>query len=194
MLAFRTLEFDRIVDAVAGLALTPLGTGRLEDGQAGHRVARRGGAAARHQRDGALRRAEPRFPAARRAGTASSRWPRWRSTDARSSRCSCGCSRTSWTRWSGRAPCIQAARLVPDPRTRRQPAGRFKAEVAAVRDAIDVTGEVLDDASPALPRIRDDCGSSGRSCAPRSNSSRAARTRRSTCRTRWSPSGTAASC
>ena len=103
MFATKSLEFDRIVDAVAGLSLTPLGRVRAR-GSSRRPIRRTSRRARGDQRDGArsssdtrsfLLRAGTRLPDARRART---------SKAARSSRWRCARSPTSSTRSSSRAP------------------------------------------------------------------------------------------
>jgi DNA mismatch repair protein MutS2 len=155
MLAFRTLEFDRIVADVAGLSLTPLGRARLDEARPATEM--RDVAALQHGTTETVRFFEqnPAFPL--RAGpglteSLASLGIAGRPLDPLSLRTlaefvdSVERSRAGILAAKGTYPLLTA--IVG------QLAG-FRAEVTAVREAIDVSGEVLDNASPALRGIRD---------------------------------------
>jgi DNA mismatch repair protein MutS2 len=154
-LALRTLEFDRVVDVVAGLALTPLGAAslsRLEPSTDPRAVADALNATTETT---TYLEQQPLFPL--RAGTGLDEAldvlplpghflePLPLRTVAEfldSVEQACGAVRTV----SAAFPIL--GRLVAR-------AASFADEVAAVRRAIDPTGDVLDRASPALAQIRD---------------------------------------
>ena len=155
MFAFRTLEFDRIVADVAGLSLTPLGRARLEVAKPATDL--RDVAALQHGTSETVRFFEqnPAFPL--RAGqglveSLASLGIEGRPLDPLSLRTlaefvdSVERSRAGIQAAKGSFPLLNA--IVSQ-------LASFKAEVSAVRDAIDVSGEVLDNASPALRGIRD---------------------------------------
>ena len=156
MFATRTLEFDRIVADVAALSLTPLGRVRLEAVKPVGRSAGGRDRAAGDQRDGAVLRAEPRVPAARRPGPdRGARGSGHRGPAARAARAA-DAGRVH--RLGGALPRGHpGARRATSPSSRPSSAAspRSRDEIAAVRDAIDVSGEVLDEASPALRSIRE---------------------------------------
>jgi len=155
MFATRTLEFDRIVADVAALSLTPIGRARLEAMQPSPDP--REVASAQQATSETVRFFEhnPAFPlragqglTAALAGLAIEGRP----LDPLALRTlaefvdSVERSRAGILAAAGDFPILTEA------------VGRiasFKQEIAAVRDAIDVSGEVLDVASPALRGIRD---------------------------------------
>ena len=150
--ALRALEFDRIVEAVRGFALTPMGDERLarlapstDPQQVAQLLAATTETVALSRRDTALfplralerSAADPR--GARRRG------PRARSAAAARAR------RRSSTRSTRRAPPSAARRhrfrcSTPPAAARR----RSRARSAQTRDKIDPSGEVVDHASPEL--------------------------------------------
>ena len=114
----------------------------------------------------------------------------------RSSRCSCGCSPTSSIRSIRRARASARRRRRDFPILRDLVAHvtAFKDEVDAVRQAIDPGGEVLDQASPELKRIRNELRQKRQKLRGTLEQFTRGVGRRNTCRTRSSPSATAASC
>ena len=193
----RALEFDRIVEAVRGFALTPMGDERLARLAAVDRSATGRAAARRDDRDGTLPRQARRCSRCARRAT---------------------CRRSS-TRSPSRGGALEALRLLAladvsrfgrrDARRRsaaspasfpllEQASGRRR--VVQGRDRADArqdrsVGRRRRPREPgAASSSASGCASSGRGCAARSSRICAARTRRSTCRIRSSPSGTAATC
>ena len=156
MLATRTLEFDRIVDAVTALALTPLGSVSLSELEPSTDPKVVVAAQAATARPSNLSSAILSF-----RSVLATRFPmrsmRSKSLAGRSSRCSCGWWRTSWTRSIRRAPASAAPATTSRSCASWSRRSRHsRSEVAAVRDAIDPGGEVLDGASPELKRIRNE--------------------------------------
>ena len=99
----------------------------------------------------------PAVSAARRRGACPRRSTRSRCRAGRSNRCSCACSPTSSIRSINRARASgRAGAEFPILRELVANVTAFKAEVEAVRQAIDPGGEVLDQASPELKRIRNE--------------------------------------
>ena len=161
MLAFRTLEFDRIVaDCRRVLSLTPLGRARL------WRVAKPA-TELRKSTLPALQHGTSETVAVFRAEPRSSRFAR-RARGLVESLASLGIEgrplKPLFAADFGRVRGLGGAVARRHPgregfvsateRNRSQLAS-FKAEVGAVREAIDVSGEVLDNAGPALRGIRD---------------------------------------
>ena len=151
----RTLEFDRVIDALASFALTPVGKARMlaEQPQVDRAVVAQALAATsetvRYVEQHAI------FPLRAGAGLESaleSLPVEGRPLEALQLRiladfvASIADAQTAVNRAPGAYPILQklVARLAP-----------FADEVAAVRRAIDVNGEVLDDASPRLASIRE---------------------------------------
>ena len=153
----RALEFDRIVETVRSFALTPMGDERLAAAGAVHRSADRWRSCwpRRPKRTKYLAAQQP-VPAARvgRAAADSRRAGR-RRTRARTAAAAGAGRRFSirWTRPRGDPP--RAG--VVSARSKRQPAAprRSRREIAQVREKIDPSGDVVDDASPELKHIRD---------------------------------------
>ena len=121
--ALRALEFDRIVEAVTGFALTPMGAERLSQPAAVDRRAAGGAVAGGDHRDRAVHRRARRLPAARVERAAADPGRRWRSKDARSRRC--GCWRCDVSRFDRRRPRRHPprARIVSAARRRDQRRG-----------------------------------------------------------------------
>ena len=155
MLALRTLEFDRIVEVVAGLALTPLGADRLAE-LTPHRDPRTVAATINATSEtAAYLESNALFPLRAGAGLDEALvalqiegqilepLPLRNVADFLDSVAQAKASIHGAT---GSFPILSeiASR-----------AANFKGEVAAVRDAIDPSGDVLDQASPALRSIRD---------------------------------------
>ncbi|MEP7118963.1 MAG: endonuclease MutS2 [Acidobacteriota bacterium] len=151
----RTLEFDRIIEALASFALTPVGRVRMrsEQPQTDREVVAQALAATSET----VRYIELHsvFPLRAGAGleAALEALPvEGRPLEALQLRiladfvASIGDAQTAVTRAPGAYPILHklVGRLAP-----------FTEEVAAVRRAVDVNGEVLDDASPALASIRE---------------------------------------
>ena len=150
--ALRALEFDRIVEAVRGFALTPMGDERLARLAAVDRSAE-GRAAAGG--DDARRRATSRrtalFPL--RASRDLPQILDALAVEGPRARSRCGCWR--WRRFSSRstrrAPRIRrVAGLVSAARAASGGAASFKGEIAQTREKIDPSGDVVDHASPEL--------------------------------------------
>ena len=155
MFAVRTLEFDRIVADVAGLSLTPLGRARLEVAKPATEL--RDVVALQHGTSETVTFFEQNSAFPLRAGpglveSLASLGIEGRPLDPLSLRTlaefvdSVERSRAGIQAAKGSFPLLNA--IVSQ-------LASFKAEVTAVRDAIDVSGEVLDNASPALRGIRD---------------------------------------
>jgi DNA mismatch repair protein MutS2 len=155
MLALRTLEFDRIVEVVAGLALTPLGADRLAE-LTPHSDPRMVAAAINATSEtAAYLESNALFPLRAGAGLDEALvalqiegqplepLPLRNVADFLDSVAQ---ARASIHGATGSFPILSeiASR-----------AANFKGEVAAVRHAIDPSGDVLDQASPALRSIRD---------------------------------------
>ena len=158
MLATRTLEFDRIVDAVTALALTPLGSAALSSSS--RRAIRRSSSSLQAATTETVKFLErhPLFPLRAGEGLArGARRARRARPAARAARSS-GCSPTSSTRSIVAAPAFAPRRRrLPHPaRARRRTSPPSRAKSQAVRQAIDPGGEVLDSASPELKRIRNE--------------------------------------
>ena len=151
----RALEFDRIVEAVRGFALTPMGDERLARLAAVDRSAEGRAAAGGDDRDGrAIIDAERRASAARVGRPAAdSRRARRRGPGARSD---CGCWRSPAFLES-----VDETRAAHPPRRRHRSrcstrrargAASFKGEIAQTREKIDPSGEVR---RPREPRAED---------------------------------------
>src|SRR5687767_8372105 len=156
MLALRTLEFDRIVDAVTGLALTPLGSAALADLEPSTDPKIVVSLQAATTETVTFLDRHPLFPL--RAGESlpealDALDVQGRPLEPLQLRLladfvdSVDQSRASVGRAGDDFPILRA--LVAN-------VTAFKAEVEAVRRAIDPGGEVLDDASPELKRIRNE--------------------------------------
>src|SRR5262245_4198198 len=155
-LALRTLEFDRIVDVVSGLALTPLGADALHalepatDPKAVAAALNATSETTAYLESNALfpLRAgsglEEALDALQVAGQSLDPLPLRSGDDFLHSR---ELARNAVRQAAGLFPILD--RIVAR-------AASFKNEIAAVRHAIDPGGEVLDHASPLLRRIRDD--------------------------------------
>ena len=156
MLALRTLEFDRIVDAVTALALTPLGTAALSELEPSTDPKAVVAMQAATSETVTFLERHPRFPL--RAGDSL--------PDALEGLAIVGRpleplhlrmvadfvdsvdqTRASVMRAGGSFPILSA--LVAK-------VAAFRDEVAAVRHAIDPGGDVLDEASPELKRLRNE--------------------------------------
>ncbi len=169
----RTLEFDRIVDVVASLALTPLGGLRspgLEPFTEPRAVADALNATTETT---AYFERNALFPL--RAGTGLDEALEVLGSSAIcSTRCRCASSRTFSIRWIRR---VRPFAMPPDefPILARvvQAAANFSREVAAVRHAIEPSGDVLDRAERRSARFAISCGQSGNACDRRSISSSA---------------------
>jgi DNA mismatch repair protein MutS2 len=155
MLALRTLEFDRIVDVVTGLALTPLGAGalaRLEPHTEPRDVADALNAttetAAYLERNALfpLRAGSGLDEALEVIGVAGQILEPLSLRVVADFLDSVDQARIAVRHATGEFPIL--ARVV-------SATASFANEVAAVRQAIDPSGEVLDRASPALAQIRD---------------------------------------
>jgi DNA mismatch repair protein MutS2 len=155
-LALRTLEFDRIVDVVAGLAITPLGAEALRglepatDPKAVAAALNATGETTAYLESNALfpLRAgsglEDALQALQMAGQILDPLPLRSVADFLDS---VELARNAVRQAAGLFPILD--RIVAH-------AASFKNEIAAVRHAIDPGGEVLDQASPLLRRVRDD--------------------------------------
>ena len=151
----RALEFDRIVEMVRGFALTPMGDERLA------RLAPSGDATKVAQWLAATTEttkylaANALFPL-----RASSELPQvlaalaveGRALEPARLRRAGGVSRFSGRGESRNPP---RAGILRSPRGRGGPAASFKTETTEVREKIDPSGEVVDDASPELRHIRE---------------------------------------
>ena len=155
MLALRTLEFDRIVEVITQLALTPLGADALAALEPDVDAARVADALAATTETTRYFATNPLFPL--RAGSGidealDALGVEGRPLDPLPLRQvadlldSIDQSRTAVRQATGAFPIL--TRVVSR-------AANFKNEVAAVRHAIDPSGEVLDHASPELRTIRD---------------------------------------
>jgi len=151
----RALEFDRIVDAVAGFALTPMGAARLAKLQPSTdaaQVAQLLAATSEAARFGAAHglfplRASGDLPAILSSLAVEGRaLEPLRLLALASFLDSIDESRAAIRRAPGAFPLLEAASA---------PAASFKGECAQVRDKIDPSGDVVDDASPQLKMIRD---------------------------------------
>ena len=151
----RALEFDRIVEMVRGFALTPMGDerlARLAPSSDPQQVAR--WLAATTETAKYLGREQPvsaarvgrAAPDARRAGRR-----RTRARTATAARAG-GVSRFGG-RGEGRHPA--GAGIVPASRGGDRRRGVVQRETAQVRDKIDPSGDVVDDASPELKHVRE---------------------------------------
>jgi DNA mismatch repair protein MutS2 len=156
VLALRTLEFDRIVDAVTGLALTPLGSAALADLEPSTDPKIVVSLQAATTETVTFLDRHPLFPL--RAGEGlpdalDALDVQGRPLEPLQLRLladfvdSVDQSRASIGRAGGEFPILRE--LVAN-------VTAFKTEVAAVRDSIDAGGEVLDQASPELKRIRNE--------------------------------------
>jgi DNA mismatch repair protein MutS2 len=155
MLAARTLEFDRIVELVTDLALTPLGARALSALVPDDDAERVAHALAATAETAAYLEVHPLFPfraASDLAETLSALDLQGRPLDPLPLRGladfvdSVDQARVSVQNAGGAYPIL--ARIVVR-------VASFKHEIVAVRRAIDPSGEVVDDASPALRAIRD---------------------------------------
>jgi len=155
MLALRTLEFDQIVDRVAGQALTPLGASALAALDPDTDFDKVAQALASTAETTAYLETNALFPlraASDLAETLSALDVHGRPLDPLPLRSladfldSVEQARTSVRQAAGAFPIL--TRIVSRVTS-------FKTEIAAVRRAIDPSGEVLDDASPELRAIRD---------------------------------------
>jgi DNA mismatch repair protein MutS2 len=183
--ALRALEFDRIVSVVTGLSITPLGRDRLAELQPMTDAARVT-AAQRATSEGTRVLADhPGFPL--RAPSDLEEILDGLNVEGRPLEPlrlfglseyleSIEQSRAAVRKLTGSFPILTA--LV-------DAVASFKGEIADVRRKIDPSGEVADNASPALAQIRDRLGATDRNCAPRSMDSYAAPRRRSTYSSRW---------
>ena len=153
--ALRALEFDRIVEAVRRFALTPTGAARLDALQPPTEP-RRSRALAATTETVALPRRTTGVSAARAGdldevlGLARGRGTRARAAAA------AGAGRISRFDRDAAARPSAARAALPDPAGASSNASRpFAREIAAIRRKIDAGGEVVDDASPELRRVRD---------------------------------------
>jgi DNA mismatch repair protein MutS2 len=155
MLSVRPLEFDRIVEALAGLALTPLGTAALAeltphtDPKAVAAALNATSETTRYLESNALfpLRASSGLETALAAIGVQGQWLEPLALRAVADFLdSVEVARTSIRSASGAFPLLTAV---------ASRAASFKDEVASVRHAIDPSGEVLDQASSALRGIRD---------------------------------------
>ena len=152
----RALEFDRIVAVVTGLAVTPTGRNRLAQLHPST-VAAEVIAAQRATTEGdTVPRRSSRLSAARAVGPRRRFSRRSASRDAASSRCAC---------WGSPAISSQSSSRGRRSSTSAPPfrccarwwttVASFKHEIADVRRKIEPSGEVADNASPALASIRE---------------------------------------
>jgi DNA mismatch repair protein MutS2 len=155
MLALRTLEFDRVVEVVRGLALTPIGAARLAE-LAPHSDPKSAAAAINATSEAtAYLETNPPFPLRAGAGLEDAvavLQVEGQFLEPLALRTiadfldSVEAARAAIRQASGTFPLLSAiAARIPT----------FKGEIAAVRHAIDPSGEVLDQASPALRGIRE---------------------------------------
>lgn len=155
MLALRTLEFDRIVDVIVGLALTPLGAERLGALTPSTDPATVADALNGTSETTAYLETNALFPL--RAGAGLEDALGLLSVEGQPLEAlplrgvadfldSVDIARTAIRAATGTFPILSAI---------ASRAASFKNEVGAVRRAIDPSGEVLDQASPALRSIRD---------------------------------------
>ena len=193
MLALRTLEFDRIVEVVRACADAAR---RIGAGVAGARYRSKVVAAALNATGETTAYLESNALFPLRAGAGSTR--RWTGSawPGRSSiRCPCGASPISSIRWSSpETPCGRRRRRFRSSTasSRARPASRTRSPrfaMPSIRGArCSITRARCSGGSATT------CGRNASGCGRRSISSCAARTRRSTCRSRSSPSETAATC
>ncbi|MGE0043726.1 MAG: endonuclease MutS2, partial [Vicinamibacterales bacterium] len=155
MLATRTLEFDRVVEAVTALALTPIGTARLAALEPATDPAAVAALLAHTSETTSYLETHDLFPLRAPAGLGDALdglGVQGRPLDPLPLRAvadfldSVDRARAGIQQAGATYPRLQAivSRFAP-----------FAAEVGAVRRAIDPSGEVLDEASPALRSIRD---------------------------------------
>jgi DNA mismatch repair protein MutS2 len=153
--ALRALEFDRIVDAVKALALTPMGferLARLAPSHDPHRVAQLLAQTSETARFIAAHGAIPLRAAADLPQTLAALAVEGRALEPGRLLAlatfldSIEESRTSIRRAPGSFPLLEAASGA---------AAAFRGEVAQVRGKIDPSGEVVDDASPHLKMLRE---------------------------------------
>src|SRR5690606_5879373 len=155
MFAIRTLEFDRIVSDVAALSLTPLGRGRLERLEPSADPAE---VAAEQQATSETVRffeQNPAFPLKAGpglTGALAALGIEGRPLDPLQLRT---LAEYVDSVEKSRAGIVAASGPYPILTTTIVRLASFNREIAAIREAIDVSGEVLDDASPALRSIRD---------------------------------------
>ena len=151
----RTLEFDRIVAAVADLAVTPMGRAEVEaltpltSAQAG------GGRVERHDRRRSLPGGAPGISAARAGGTGGR--PRGAGHDGRALEPLrlLGLSEFLESIEQTRRAVAQAGSTLPYLMRLVEGVASFRNEIADVRRKIEPSGEVADNASPALASIRE---------------------------------------
>ena len=192
--ALRALEFDRIVEAVTDFALTPMGAERLSRLTPSTDPQQVAAVAGGDDRDGAVRHGARRCSRCARRASCRRSSPRWPSKGARSKSLrllalatfldSIDESRAGIRRAPGSFPLLDAAATG---------AASFKGESAQVARQDRSVGRGRRSREPRAA-ARFAIGSASRSpgCAARSSRTCAARRRRSTCRTRSSPNGTAA--
>ncbi|HZT76853.1 MAG TPA: Smr/MutS family protein [Vicinamibacterales bacterium] len=153
--ALRALEFDRIVEAVAGFALTPMGAerlSRLAPSTDAAKVAQLLAATTETARFLAAHGLFPLRATADLPNTLTALAVEGRPLEAARLLAlvafleSIDQSRAAIRAASGSFPLLEAA---------SGPAASFKVESAAVRAKIDPAGDIVDDASPALKGIRD---------------------------------------
>jgi DNA mismatch repair protein MutS2 len=155
MLALRTLEFDQIVDRVAGQALTPLGASALAALEPDTDFDKVAQALASTAETTAYLETNALFPlraASDLAETLSALDVHGRPLDPLPLR---SLADFLDSVEQARASVRQAAGAFPILTRIVSRVTSFKTEIAAVRRAIDPSGEVLDDASPELRAIRD---------------------------------------
>ena len=194
--ALRALEFDRIVSVVTGLAVTPTGQDRLAELHplTDARGGRRG--AARHDRGHAVPRRPSGISAARAVGSRGDPRSAWRRGPRARAAAAAGAGRLSRV---DRAVAAggRARSAPPFPILRR--AGRNRGVVQAARSPTSAgrsSRRARWPTTPARrsPRSASGCASRSSACDRRSTRSCAGATRRSICRSRSSPTATAATC
>ena len=196
--ALRALEFDRIVEAVRGFALTP--DGRRAPGAARARRPTRSRwrscSPATTETTQLPRQRTALFPLRASSGAAAdSRRARHRRTRARSA-AAAGARDVSrlGRRGAGRRSAARRDRFRSSRPATAGAASFKRRDRAGPREDRPVGRRRRRREPRAASAFASGCASSGRGCAARSSRTCAARTRRSTCRSRSSPSATAATC
>ena len=181
----RTLEFDRIVEAVRGFAVTPMGDERLARLAAVDRPRDRGAVACGDERNGGVHRQAGRLPAAggrrssRDSGLARRRGPAARGAATAGARHVSRVDRRDAGGHSARRRDLSRSSIR---RVRRWPRSRAKSPRCATRSTRRATSSTTP--APSCASSATSSAGSGPGCVARSSPTCAARTPRNTCRTR----------